>query len=291
MISARLGFMGSAIHPEAADWAARVVANSGSVTATTLAAVNAFCRAIDQAGIRGKFVRLNLFCGTGLAACLVPLYRGTSFTGTQYGNTTDTNANFVSGDYTETGTGGGLNSQSSNTNKRLATGMDAVAAGLAYTDTHISWYSRAQITASGGGNAAGAYGGGTGSSFQSLIFGSLQLLFFRSGGPNNCGMEGVTLSGANRSGHLITQRNGSTAKCYRQGADLGLTSTTTDTNNWATYTPGAPYIFARNNVGSADQFLSATLQMYSMGASFDSTQASAYYSAVQAFQTSLQRNL
>jgi hypothetical protein len=292
MISARLGFMGSTIHPEAANWAARVVANSGSVTATTLAAVNTFCQAIDTAGIRGKFVRLNLLCGTGLPACLVPLYRGTSLTETQYGGTTDDNANFVDGDYTETGTSGGLNSGSSNTTKYLRTGMDAVTAGLANTDTHIAWYSRAQINASGAGNVAGAFGGGVPqSTWQSLLFGSLNLLFFRSGGASSCGLENVTLSGANRSGHLITQRSGSSAQCYRQGSDLGLTATTTNTNTWSSVSPGAPYIFARNNGGSADQLLSARLQMYSLGTSFTSTQASAYSSAVQAFQTSLTRNL
>jgi len=99
----------STIHPEAADWANRVRANSGSVSGTTLNAVSKFCASISSAGIRDRFYRLNLFCGTGLAACLMPLYRGPSLGGTQYGGTTDTNNGpFVSGDYTETGTSGGL---------------------------------------------------------------------------------------------------------------------------------------------------------------------------------------
>ncbi len=94
---------------DAADWIKRVEANSGSVSTATANAVTNFCNAIDAAGIRGKFYRLNLFCGTGLNACLVPLYRGPSLSGTQYGNATETNNGpFVSGDYVETGTGGGL---------------------------------------------------------------------------------------------------------------------------------------------------------------------------------------
>jgi hypothetical protein len=87
-------------HPEALAWRSAVIANGGTVSASTMAAVTTFCRSIDSAGLRGRFYRLNLFCGDGLSAVLVPLYRGQSRTGTQYGNTADTNVNFVSGDYT-----------------------------------------------------------------------------------------------------------------------------------------------------------------------------------------------
>jgi hypothetical protein len=291
MISGRIGFFGSTTHPEAAGWAARVVTNGGSVSASTLTAVDTFCKAIDTAGIRSKFLRLNLFAGTGLSACLVPLYRGTSQSGTQYGNTTDTNSNFVTGDYTETGTSGGLVGNGST--KRLATGMDMVAAGLSHTDTHASWYSRAQITVN---NAPiSTFGGGVAqASFGALVFGSLNLLYYRSGGASNCGIEGASWSGANRSGHVLCQRNASDAKVYRNGTDLNLAVTMTNTNNWSVTSPGAPSIFARNRADSSnsgDSFLAATLQGYSIGTSFSASQASAFYSAMQAFQTSLGRNL
>jgi hypothetical protein len=63
----------STLHPDAASWAARVVANGGTV-GTSLAAVSKFCSAIASAGIRDHFYRLNLFCGSNLNAALVPLY-------------------------------------------------------------------------------------------------------------------------------------------------------------------------------------------------------------------------
>ena len=118
----------ASLHPEAADWVARVVSNGGTVSASTAAAVNTFCRAIDAAGIRDKFYRLNLFCGgtsgtaVGLNSALVPLYRGPSLGGTQYGGTTDTNTGntFQVGDYAETGAGGGLTGGST---KYLTTGL------------------------------------------------------------------------------------------------------------------------------------------------------------------------
>jgi hypothetical protein len=99
----------------------RVIGSGGSVSASTAQAVSDFCTAIDAAGIRDRFYRLNLFCGSNLTAALVPLYRGPSLAGTQYGNTTDTNNNFVSGDYVETGTGGGLTRASGS--KTLTTGL------------------------------------------------------------------------------------------------------------------------------------------------------------------------
>jgi hypothetical protein len=110
----------TSVHPEANAWRTAVVANGGSVSASTMKAVSKFCADIDKAGIRDRFYRLNLFAGTGLNACLVPLYRGPSRTGTQFGNTTDTNNGpFVSADYAENV---GLTSDSSS--KFLRTGMN-----------------------------------------------------------------------------------------------------------------------------------------------------------------------
>ena len=108
----------SGVHPEAASWRTRVVANGGSVSATTMQAVDRFCRSIDGAGIRDRFYRLNLFCGGNLNAVLVPLYRGPSASGSTFGDAADTNFNFVAGDYAEND---GLKGNGST--KYLATGL------------------------------------------------------------------------------------------------------------------------------------------------------------------------
>jgi hypothetical protein len=86
---------------DADDWVSRVSTAGGSVSTATRAAVTRFCVAIQAAGLRSKLWRANAFCGSSLTAALVPIYRGPSRTGTQYGNTTDTNNNFVSGSYAE----------------------------------------------------------------------------------------------------------------------------------------------------------------------------------------------
>jgi hypothetical protein len=281
----------SAFHPEAEVWRNAVIANGGTVSPATLKAVSDFCRSIDAtSGLRATLLRLNLFCGTGLEACLVPLYRGASRTGTQWGNATDTNVsgNFVPANYVETTTSGGLTGDGST--KRLATGFDPVTAGMVNTDTHMSWYSRVAITANN--CVVGAFGGGVlGATWQALAFGGLNQLYYRSGGATNSGIEGATLSGANRSGHIIAMRNGSDAKAYRQGTDLNLTVAVSNANTWSSVSPGATFVFARNNQGTADQFLTATLQGYSLGLSMTASQASAFYTAMQTFQTALGRQL
>ena len=118
----------SGVHPEAADWRARVIANGGTVSGSTLQAVSRFCASISAAGIRDRFYRLGIFAGNSdasLNAVRTPLFRGPSRTGTQYGGTTDTNNNFVAGDYAENN---GLLGNGST--KWLNTELDLNGAGL-----------------------------------------------------------------------------------------------------------------------------------------------------------------
>jgi hypothetical protein len=88
---------------DANDWVSRVSAQSASVSTATRAAVTRFCVAIAAAGLRSKVWRLNVFVGNSIAAAMVPIYRGPSRSGTQYGGSLDTNNNFASGSWTEAG--------------------------------------------------------------------------------------------------------------------------------------------------------------------------------------------
>ena len=128
-------------HPEATAWRKAVIANSGTVSAITMRAVSNFCTAINAAGIRSKFLRLNLVCGNDLAAARVPLYRGASATGTQYGSAADTNIGpFTSADYSEAT---GL--QGNGSNKALDTTITVgtlVTFGLSFNNLHMSVYNR-----------------------------------------------------------------------------------------------------------------------------------------------------
>jgi hypothetical protein len=109
----RLAFYYSArLHPEALDWQSRILAAGSSVSASTLQAASDFCGAIDAAGIRDRFVRLNLFAGNDLTAALVPLYRSdVPFAIT--GGAIDIGVNFIGSDYTETGASAGIKGNAS----------------------------------------------------------------------------------------------------------------------------------------------------------------------------------
>lgn len=127
------------LHKEAVDWHNRVLVNGGRVSNSTLKAVSNFCRRIDAAGIRDRFMRLNLFCGNNLNACVVPLYTNTSMNYTHVGNAVDTNNSFVDGDYSAST---GLTGDASN--KTLETGVDQVdvntGSDSVADNSHISVY-------------------------------------------------------------------------------------------------------------------------------------------------------
>ena len=278
----------SGVHPEANAWRTAVVANGGSVSASTMKAVSSFRTAIDAAGIRDRFYRLNLFCGTGLNAALVPVYRGQSRTGTQYGNATDTNTGpFVSGDYAETGASGGLNGNGSS--KYLATGLNPFDAGLAETDFHTAGYFREAINTSGVFigcvNASANRGVIYHPAFQTLG------MYVRFGGLSNSGIENGSL--AARSGLLLgVRRPGGVG--FRNGANINAISNTTGSNAWtASADSPALFVFARNDTSPSAslQAFSGRSQAYSIGLGMSDTQATDYYTAMQSFQVALSRNL
>jgi hypothetical protein len=142
----------TSVHPEANAWRTAVVANGGSVSASTMRAVSKFCAEIDAAGLRDRFYRLSLMCGNSdanLVAVRVPLYRGPTATGTQYGSAIDTNNAFQQADYAENS---GLLGNGST--KWLTTGFVAASSGLTSNQNlHISAFIAA-YTQGGGTSTA-----------------------------------------------------------------------------------------------------------------------------------------
>jgi hypothetical protein len=252
-----------------------VRANGGSVSGTTLSAVSKFCASIASAGIRDRFYRLNLFCGTGLEACLVPLYRGQSLGGTQFGNTTDTNFNFVSGDYTETGASGGLVGNGSS--KYLQTGFPMNSLPST-TDGHAAVYDMTRSSSTAfrglvGVNQDAATGFGVAADNTTYgIWGNFAFV------ANNT--NGLLLASRTSSSLLTTYVN-----------------TTAIVTNVNTVTPTATsrtaVVFARTAIstGAITFYAADRLGGYSIGLGMSAAQVSAYHSAMQAIQTALTRNV
>jgi hypothetical protein len=278
----------STIHPEAADWANRVRANGGSVSGSTLNAVSRFCASIAAAGIRDRFYRLNLFCGTGLEACLVPLYRGQSLGGTQYGGTTDTNNGpFVSGDYVETGASGGL--IGNGTSKHLSTGLAPNALPSVATGHLSYWTGGGAVTATriiiGTQDASHRYRW----DMRTAAAGGNLALFGGNVAASNSTNPGPTTQADFGAGMFTATRTSATAlTIYKNGSTLGEnpTATTSTTpaahgNNW--------FVFAYNNSGTATDFYQHRLRAYSIGDGLTGAQVAAFYSAINTFMGALSR--
>ena len=270
-------------HPEASSWATRVASNGGSVSASTLAAVSTFCSAIDAANIRDRFYRMGIFAGSNLNAALVPLYRGPSLGGTQYGGTTDTNNAFVGvgTDYAETGASGGLTGNG--TSKYLVTGlrMDSLPS---INSVHLSAY---QATAGNGYGAISAYWQNTSDSTQTRgweIFGTALLL-----GNTNYFNPPAT----SRPALFTASRESSTVAYGYYNSQQGSVSPATSGSAAAI----EPLIFARNlNSGAPPStsispalVSSARLCGYSIGSGMTQAQVAAFSNAMSAFQTALGR--
>lgn len=270
-------FVSETLHHEAIDWATRVSANGGTISTSVIRAVSTFCAAIDRESLRNRFVRLNLFAGGNLSGALVPLYRSTSFGGTVIGNATDTNTNFVSEDFAETGATGGLKGNA--TNKWLGTGAGTNSI-TSLLDSHLSLSATSMEAGVSGvfrpfmGTSSGAAAGAfllenTSNAYRNCAIGSFQ----------------VTNAGFNATeAHLIASRTSSTLiTAYRSGASVATNTVAAANTRVATQIA----IFTRGD--SQAVFTAARFRMYSFGAGLSAAQAAAFSAAVIAFNNALGR--
>ena len=275
----------STVHPEANAWATRVIANGGTFSSSTLSAVSTFCASIDrESGLRAAIRRLNLFCGNSdasLNAVRTPLYRGASLAGTQLGNTTDTNFNFVAGDYAETGSGGGLKGDGST--KYLATGFNYNL--LTGTSAHMSISGTSLETDVNDRMAMGTFVNlGSGLFVLDITTGNT-LRGLRSGAA--AAHTIFAHSNATAESHMVVTRTANDqAAVYRGGVSASSSagnSTASSTNSLI------PVFAAANNTGGISQHTAARLRMYSIGTGLTAAQALAFSNAVVAFNAALGR--
>ena len=273
-------FVSETLHHEAIDWATRASANGGLISTTTIRAVSEFCRAIDTAGIRDRFARLSLFAGGNLSGALVPIYRSFSFGGTLIGGATDTNVNFVSGDYAETGASGGL--QGNGTTKYLNCGA-SILSQLSVGSAHLS-VSGVGINGVSSVNFIGAGGSG---------FNQIAALQTTPGGTTHRSLINGTVaafadtSTALSSGHIIASSVATNDfRMFRNGTQNGTTVTATRSGS---LTANAPFVFSYNNNGAYSGSLACRLNAYSIGRGLTAAQAAAFSAAVASFNAALGR--
>ena len=275
-------------HAEALAWKTAAEANGGTVSTPTLAAVSTFCTAIDAAGIRDRFLRLNLLCGANLAAARTPLYRGASNAGTQYGGATDTNLGpFVSADYSEaTGLQGNGTSKALNTGLTIGT---MATFGAEYNNCHISVYRR--DTAIGPDFGGATYWGNNNGCMIDTTTGWAGNPYFHAG-SGNMG-DGLEVYGSVGTGFHLA--DGGASVYLRNGADV----TTSATSNGGVSFSGdtlplyAGGVYSDNeDLSEGSSYSAGIMAAYSVGKAFTSSaQRTAFYNAMLALQTALGRNV
>lgn len=296
LISSLIAAGSANLHRESIDWHNRVITNGGRVSVSTLKAVSNFCYRIDAAGLRDKFIRLNLFCGDNLTAARVPLYRGLSYTGTQYGNSIDTNNNFISGNYIERGNSGGLSavgdgSQYLDTGL-TDTGLDSITNNQ---NIHLGIYINAM-----GISASAVIGAGD------LCCSYLYMSISSSGGNHefyvnsDCGSNNsVSPTSTSNIGLFIGSAYPSNSiNLYRNGTSLGSATSvawSSAGNNLRMLVFGvsandgeACSYEPLNDVGIGTLMRSSG---YSIGKGLSSSDSTNYYDAMQIFQSSLGRSV
>jgi hypothetical protein len=266
---------------DAADWIRRVQANDGAVSTATANAVTDFCNAIDAAGIRDRFYRLGIIAGSNINAALVPLYRGPSLGGTQYGNATDTNDNFVSVDYSESS---GL--IGNGTDKRLATGLlrssissDASIHAGVFVHTRVTDTFRTYI---GYTTDGGPYG------TQQIQSRSPATQVIAIG--NDAGSVGNTTNVAHADGDLIigciSGVGAGLIRLYKNGSPVSTGSGLDTSSSTIQYGVFAAY---RNDTAQFVNHANARIGGYTIGLNLTDSESAAYAAIWDTFLTALGR--
>jgi hypothetical protein len=252
----------------------RVTAAGGTLTTTEKNATNQLVLDMKSAGIWSSMKAVYPMVGASAAACAQNL-KSSSFTGT-----------FSSG-WTFASTGVTPNGTSAYMDTTLIPNTS-----LLVNSTHLSYYSR---TNNGGTTTNSEMGATSSATFLPLI----QLLIYGNDGTGNnkflaqaydytAGTQ-ISISGTNSLGFFTASRTAiNLLKAYKNNSTIGSattnqTQTTMPTNNL--------YLGGFNDKGVAKQFSNRECAFASIGDGLTDTQASNFYTAVQAFQTTLARQV
>ena len=277
MILASHGLIASQIASFDADAVAffgRVItAAGGTLSATEKTAVDTLVKQMKLDGTWTPMKAIYPMVGASAAACAQNL-KSASFSGTFFGGVT-----YASTGVTGNGTTGYFDT------------LLAPSGTLTNNSTHISYYSRTD------NNAAAVDGvdiGVTGllanaylpvAFFRSRTIDQMQTALYNYGSPTF-----LTPSNTNSLGFFVGNRTSNVVvNSWKNGTKLG-TNTNTETQNITTVTQNF-YLSALNLDGGAVQFSIRQCAFSSIGDGLDDTQSGNLYTAVQAMQTTLSRNV
>jgi hypothetical protein len=242
--------------------------------------VDKFVKACYANNIRDRLWRLNVFAGAGLNAALVPLFRGPSASGTQYGNTVDQSLGSPSFGDADYAVSAGL--LGNGTSKYLDTGFNVN--NLTASSFHLSSFLVGTQSVSAAAALIGVLFNGTADRYR-LFVNTVTPATTYSINSELGKLSQATASLANANAGLFLSSRVSTTSLtlYRNGSVIG-TPITTATAEAVSAVP--IFVFARNG---PTEWFNGRMGAYSIGAGMDSTQAAAYSTAMNALQAALGR--
>lgn len=246
----------------------RVTTAGGTLTTTEKNATNQLVLDMKSAGIWTSMKAVYPMVGASAAACAQNL-KSSSFTGS-----------FTSG-WTFANTGVTPNGTSAYMDTFLNISLQANWVG----NNHFSFYSRTQTPSGSGWNM------GVGNASNGLpLFG---LAVVRSGNAaiydsGNFPVDRINVTQSDGQGFWLGSASSTSSRTFtKNGSTIGVSTTITT----ATASNDTIYLGALNNTNGSDFFMSQECAFSSIGESLTSTQASNFYIAVQAFQTTLSRQV
>jgi hypothetical protein len=271
MILASHGIIASQIASFDADAVAffgRVTTAGGSLSATEKQAVNTLVVDMKAAGIWSGMKAIYPMVGASAAACAQNL-KSSSFTGTF----TSTGWTFASTGVTPNGT-----------SAYMDTGLNA-SGNLTANNWHLSYYSRTNNAVSvdfdfGTGNNVGSY------SSSMFLRRTGDTSGFDSGNASSNVRISTTITDSR--GFFIGKITSSSDRKYLRNNSVIASSIATNSNILHSYNL---YLSAYNQVGTALFFGSKECAFASLGDGLTDTQASNFYTAVQAMQVTLSRSV
>ncbi|HYE30556.1 MAG TPA: hypothetical protein VEH27_03945 [Methylomirabilota bacterium] len=253
-------------NPETVDYRDRLVAAGGTISDSSLKAIEKFVRDCKNDLIWDKLLEVGPFAGDNLTAALVKLKH--------QGQSALTNVNFISGDYQERGSNGGLLGNAST--KYLNTGMNAQSLP---DNGHLSFYLREDVVSAGNRVLLGArvttdqYWLGSqipASEIRALYGGTVSTL------------QGSAIT---KGFYLCSRLSSTNFALYRDGGLLNATSSAV-----VHAKPNADIlVFGYTTNGSPGAHLGSRGSFYSIGHGLTASESQALASAVQTLQLNLNR--
>jgi hypothetical protein len=269
MILASHGIIASQIASFDADAVAfftRVTTAGGTLSTTEKAAVNQLVLDLKANSLWTPMKAVYPMVGASAAACAQNL-KSSSFTGT-----------FSSG-WTFASTGVTPNGTSAYMSTALTPNVS-----LTGNNIHLSYYSRTNSAV----NSSSTMGSDGNSDYCRLIIRRPGDQGFNLIGNTTKGLSIFTVTDS-RGLFIANAPNSTTRDFYKNGSSVSPTSQSALGTNGATTFP--IYLGAYNGLGNAVEFDNKECAFSTIGDGLTGTQASNFYTAVQAFQTTLSRNV